>query len=330
MTKRKRDEKEADPGPEAVTSSGGAMPSGAAGEESFGAWLRRHRELREISLREIADTSKISLRYLEALEEERFDLLPAQIFAKGFLRQYARYVGIDPEETVNFFLTASQPEEEAPEVVEARERTRRKPLAGWTYLAVALVAALVLLVLAWGLTRLNPEARGEPEPPASPETPAAAVELPPSRVPATGEAAFDEAPGAGAPGAGAPGAGAPAGESADASTASGSTGADSTTASETAGATLVVTVDFHRDCWVEAAVDGTRQIAEIRVQGESLRLQAEELVEIKVGDAGAVDIEVNGHPFPLEAASGAVATLRIDRETASRLARPPAARPSPG
>ena len=51
--------------------------------------------MREISLREIAERTKISLRYLEALEEDRFDLLPAPVFAQGFLREYARYVGLN-------------------------------------------------------------------------------------------------------------------------------------------------------------------------------------------------------------------------------------------
>lgn len=72
----------------------------------FGGWLRRQRELRQVSLREIADVTKISIRYLEALEEDRFDVLPAPVFAKGFLREYARYVGLDPDEVVNTYLTA--------------------------------------------------------------------------------------------------------------------------------------------------------------------------------------------------------------------------------
>ena len=65
---------------------------------SFGEWLRRQREMLEISLRDIADRTKISLRYLEAMEADRFDLLPAPIFAKGFLREYARYVGLSPDD----------------------------------------------------------------------------------------------------------------------------------------------------------------------------------------------------------------------------------------
>ena len=83
----------------------------AEGSSSFGEWLRRQREMREISLRDIADRTKISLRYLEAMEADRFDLLPAPIFAKGFLREYARYVGLSADEVVNHYLAVHQPEE---------------------------------------------------------------------------------------------------------------------------------------------------------------------------------------------------------------------------
>ena len=86
---------------------------GAQGEEiSFGTWLRRQREIREIPMREIADVTKISIRYLEALEADRFDVLPAPVFAKGFLREYSRYVGLDPDEVVNSYLIAQQSPEE--------------------------------------------------------------------------------------------------------------------------------------------------------------------------------------------------------------------------
>src|SRR5215213_3364913 len=89
--------------------------SGPVEGGSFGEWLRRQREMREINLRDIADRTKISLRYLEAMEADRFDLLPAPIFAKGFLREYARYVGLSPDEVVNHYLAVQQqqsPEED--------------------------------------------------------------------------------------------------------------------------------------------------------------------------------------------------------------------------
>ncbi len=61
----------------------------------FSAWLRAEREARGISLDEIARVTKIQLRALERLEEARFDELPADVFVRGFIRNYARVVGLD-------------------------------------------------------------------------------------------------------------------------------------------------------------------------------------------------------------------------------------------
>lgn len=71
---------------------------------SFGETLKRERELREISLRQIAEATKISMRYLEALEENRFDVLPGGLFNKGFIRAYATFIGVDSETMVNSYL----------------------------------------------------------------------------------------------------------------------------------------------------------------------------------------------------------------------------------
>src|SRR5258705_12263355 len=71
---------------------------------SFGETLRRERELRQISLREIAEATKINLRYLDALERDDFRHLPGGVFNKGFVRAYAQFIGIDPESMVMAYL----------------------------------------------------------------------------------------------------------------------------------------------------------------------------------------------------------------------------------
>ena len=71
---------------------------------SFGEELRRERELRQITLREIAEATKISLRYLDALERNDFRNLPGGVFNKGFVRAYSQYIGVDPEAMVNAYL----------------------------------------------------------------------------------------------------------------------------------------------------------------------------------------------------------------------------------
>jgi cytoskeletal protein RodZ len=242
---------------------------------SFGTWLRRQREMRDISLRQIADSSKISLRYLEALEQDRFDVLPAAVFARGFLREYARYVGLNPDEVVNYFILAVKGGvTEEPETVAPSAR----PPRDWTYglllaVGVAALLGLVALLAYWGERR---RPRVEPPPPiaAPPVEPAPAVPPPPPAAPVVLPA-------------------------------------------------LRVTLDFVQDCWVEAAVDGRRRLSELRVQGESLQLDAEQYVVLTLGNAAAVQVEVNGQPLALPASgSGVVRDLRIDA--------PPAAPAGPG
>jgi cytoskeletal protein RodZ len=70
----------------------------------FGGRMKRLREERGVSLRQIADATKISVGALEALERNDVSRLPGGIFSRGFVRSYATEVGLDPEQTVRDFL----------------------------------------------------------------------------------------------------------------------------------------------------------------------------------------------------------------------------------
>jgi cytoskeletal protein RodZ len=74
---------------------------------SFGEELRREREIRGISVKEIADATKISKRFLEAIERNDHKTLPAPVFTRGFVREYARYLGLNAEEMVNRYNFAA-------------------------------------------------------------------------------------------------------------------------------------------------------------------------------------------------------------------------------
>jgi cytoskeleton protein RodZ len=73
---------------------------------SFGEKMQREREMRSITLDEISESTKISARMLRALEEEEFEKLPGGIFNKGFVRAYARYLGLNEEQAVADYLGA--------------------------------------------------------------------------------------------------------------------------------------------------------------------------------------------------------------------------------
>jgi cytoskeletal protein RodZ len=71
---------------------------------TFGEELRKEREIRGIELREIAEATKISQRFLDALERDDFKNLPAPVFSRGFVREYSRYLGLDAEEMVDRYV----------------------------------------------------------------------------------------------------------------------------------------------------------------------------------------------------------------------------------
>ena len=72
----------------------------------FGERLRRQREMRGVSLEEISKSTKIGTRSLKAIEDEDFEKLPGGIFNKGFVRAYARFLGLDEEQIVGDFEEA--------------------------------------------------------------------------------------------------------------------------------------------------------------------------------------------------------------------------------
>ena len=145
---------------------------------SFGEKLRRERELRGVSLREIADGTKISVRFLQALEEDRVDVLPGGLFPRAFVKQYAALPG--PRRRQGGRRLRAPRTAEAAAGAQGRTPTppRRSPVSlGQAFLAVVAVLAVVLT--------LPPRARAasapRPEPTPTPVVAAPAV-LPTDRV----------------------------------------------------------------------------------------------------------------------------------------------------
>jgi cytoskeletal protein RodZ len=96
---------------------------------SIGEELKREREFREISLREISDATKINIRMLEAIEKDNFSALPGGIFNRNFIRAYATFIGLDPEVIIKKYLVQTGHDHETrlpPSIVVATERGERK------------------------------------------------------------------------------------------------------------------------------------------------------------------------------------------------------------
>src|SRR5262245_60401797 len=69
--------------------------------ETLGEKLRLAREARGISLSEVAAQTRIASRYLEAIEDNNYKPLPGGVFNKGFIKAYAKYVGMDEQEAID-------------------------------------------------------------------------------------------------------------------------------------------------------------------------------------------------------------------------------------
>lgn len=295
--------------------------------EAFGRWLRRQRELRGVELKAIAESSKISQAYLRALEDGRFGLLPAEIFAKGFVDQYARFVGLDPEEAVNFYLVAKRhrDEEEKDALLEVAEPPPES--SGVRWVVAALILAALFLGVVWVLSSVGTDAAGtdavstdavgtdaddsgdagvHAEATAGEETTERRSGEPSEAPPGDADAATLTSP-------------------PDASASSPTSGEEGVTARRPPSlAPLRVVVDFTDSCWVSAREDGGDTLQKLFTQGESLILEAERIVELKVGNHRSADVEVNGIPYDLAAAGrtgSLVRDVRIDLQTAERLRR---------
>lgn len=124
---------------------------------SIGAFLRHEREVRQMSLEELSQTTRIPLRQLVLLEQDRFDELPGEVFARGFIKSYARSLGVDETPLLERFgrgRTAT----DAPAPITAITPPERGRRFG---IAIALVILLILFTLALSIV-LKPRRRDAP------------------------------------------------------------------------------------------------------------------------------------------------------------------------
>jgi cytoskeleton protein RodZ len=117
----------------------------------IGSSLRAARMRQELELSQAEHDTRIRAKYLRALEDERFDVLPGAAYTKGFLRTYADYLGLDAQPFIDEYNTRFAPEEEEAPPAQLRIRHRRRfALAPWLLVVAALAASIA--ALAWGLS----------------------------------------------------------------------------------------------------------------------------------------------------------------------------------
>jgi len=127
----------------------------------IGTSLRAARMRQELELSQAEHDTRIRAKYLRALEDERFDVLPGAAYTKGFLRSYADYLGLDAQPFIDEYNTRFAPEEEDAPPAQLRIRHRRRfALAPWLLVVAALAASIA--AVAWGLSGKGSHHAGPP------------------------------------------------------------------------------------------------------------------------------------------------------------------------
>jgi cytoskeletal protein RodZ len=116
--------------------------------ESIGHYLQREREFRKISLGEVADSTRISLACLQMIEKDQFDALPGSTFVRGYIKSYARHVGLNEQDVIlryEGWLTESIGDQARRGGLPAKKKWEWQ----WKYLWMTLLTASVIALAAF-------------------------------------------------------------------------------------------------------------------------------------------------------------------------------------
>ena len=286
-------------------------PNGGA---KIGQVLERARKERGLSLEEVENATKIRKRYLVGLEREDYGRLPDAVYAQGFLKTYANYLGLDGEELSREFRDRRKPRRErgisygAPKKSEFDQplinpgelgtAPGRRSVSGPTIVSL-LVALLVLITVVGALYFVGRGVQISGENP----TPS-----PPSKKQAA-DGSKQEA--------GAPKVGGGRQEKAAGGKSGASKGAGAGDARpQPDSLTVKVTVEGSPS-WLSILADGTMAYEQIAQPGFSRTFKAQREISIRTGNAGAVGVEVNGQNLGTLGGSGEVLTRKITLKSAS-------------
>ena len=232
---------------------------------TFGETLRSERERQGISLETVAEATKIRKHYLNALEQENFEVLPPRVYATGFVGTYARYLKLDQEAVIGQFKSLAYSSNNEPAPVLAPKRTKREfkiPIKN------IIAAAMFLLIALWAgnLVSAYIAQRGVAEPPKVQEP---AVNNP--------------------------------------------SGNNNPAVEPNASENLVLVITDRQHCWLEVNVDGIVQFTGFMDPGESKSFDAAGYISVKAGNAGGVDLTLNGQPLEPLGNFGQVVQRQFDK-----------------
>lgn len=232
----------------------------------LGEILRQAREDKGLSLAQVEEATKIRSTYLQALEEDDFERLPAPVYVRGFLKNYAKFLGLDAEQILALY---QGPQAQTGASVPRMLDEPLEPLSWrrWWPLGLVLLAIAAVAIGLWGYQRYYgtlPFVRPEATPTLAPTSTVAAPS--PTALPATATAAPT------------------------------STATPSPTLSPTpTAAVLELSIEIVGErSWLLVIVDGERAFAGILEPGTKNTWTARERISLRAGNASAVLVTLNG------------------------------------
>jgi cytoskeleton protein RodZ len=288
--------------------------------------LRRTRLKRNLQLEEISNELKISTRLLQAIENDQYDKLPGGVFAKSFVRQYARLLGLDEEEIAGRMQQAMGPGEDIQQVPERQKPGGVAPIQvpkvdkwetvgdkrfRWSGWLSAVVLVLVMLVCSAVYTWMQrPKAPVNAQ--ASPAT-HSAVQSAPARAPsvtaptpspvepfAAPPQVAEQKPAEQKPTDAKPVEPQPAGPAPVADR-----------VAPNPDATVRVEITADEAVWVRARADGKYAFSATMEPHTTRRVEGVKEVNLLLGNAGGVTISLNGKPIGPAGPKGQVRTIQL-------------------
>lgn len=271
---------------------------------NFGASFKQARESKGISLDQIATETRISTRFLSAIENEEFHLLPGGIFNRGFVRSFAEKVGIDPDQAVADYERLAEVRQPETATMPEPEPVRKK---GGRLYPIAAGALIIGIVIFYVVTRESGHtAQTASTPPPTPPAATQPVTPPPAPVPETNppETAPENAPPATAT--------APEPEPPKP--------AQTPTPQPTSTSALTLELEAHDQTWIKVVADGvTVDPSEVLESGMTRKFTAQNAIDISIGNAGGISMKLNDKPVKPLGKSGQVRELNITPNTVKNI-----------
>jgi cytoskeletal protein RodZ len=241
--------------------------------------LRTAREMKAWSFNDAEEATKIRARYLEALENEQYEIIPGIAYVKGFLQTYAKHLDLDPVEILTLYKSSSQvPEKKNP--LRMPFNFSSHPL--WRRPVTALITAILVICAIVAIAHWS----------SNNQTPVSYTPAPLPTAPVENEVKDTDS-------------NAPVSSDAVSSENQPSTPSNSLEVPETQG--LIAQLVFNQNCWLLVKADGKVALEGEYSGGTTKELKADNNIEfVTVGNAGGLSVTLNGTVQPSMGGSGQV------------------------